>query len=328
MKDMHDVRKDVNVFAANLDRLMTIRGMRNAALAQAAEVSRQTISQWRQGLTVPTPDREVKIADALRCSRTELYSEIRVETPPMLPISQWAKRERIPIGRAKSLFDLGILTGSTGGGVGEMHLVPIGIHAPADSKHIVRAARRPNWIAAFAINLDWRMRFTQINNQTMALDTNVGEWAVTNWRSGRGYPLTERLPLIAQCLGCTIEELLAEPAIDQSIGWLLRYKRTRPEDIVFVAPDWRNRLAGFAINLDWRMRLADIDNAAMAIACNVPDETVAQWRSGRGEIFPLDQLMVIIDLLGCTIAELLRNPTNKQSKEWHFRYTDEDRVAA
>jgi transcriptional regulator with XRE-family HTH domain len=305
------------LFATNLDRLMTLHGMRNAALARAVGVSRQMISHWRQGRSIPSDEYEKAITNALHCRKADLYTEINTETPPMVPIAEWAKRECIPIGRAKSLFDLGILSGSTGGAVGELHLVPIEAQAPTDSKHVVRAARRPSWVAAFAINLDHRMRLVEMSNAAMGVYTGVGQCAVTHWRSGRGYPLAERLPLIAERLVCKIEELLEQPTSDQETIWLLRYKRAAEVD------------TAFAVNIDWRMRLADISNAKMAAYTNVLTPTVLHWRRGRSAL-PIERLPLIVTRLGCTIEEILREPSNQQIKEWAFRYeqTNEDRAAA
>jgi transcriptional regulator with XRE-family HTH domain len=309
---------NASVFAANLDRLMTMQGMRNAALAQAVNVSRQIVSQWRQGLSMPTSqDREEMIAAALGCEPDELYAEIIQETPPMLPISQWAKREGIPVGRAKSLFDLGILEGHIGGAVGEMYLVPFTARAPINSKKLVREARRPQWIAAFSVNLDLLMRQTGMSNSTMGLFTGVGGWAVINWRSGRGYPVTDRLELIAQRLECTLERLVAEPTDEQIMLWNIRYKRTAATDFAF------------SVNFDVLMRRDNVSNQEMAEDVDVAESTVAHWRNGRGG-FPVEQLHLIAKKFGLTIEQLLVSPTEQHSKEWAFRYqqTDQDRAHA
>ena len=310
------MERNAGVFAANIDRLMTLHGMRNTALAKAVGVSRQMVSQWRQGISLPWPDRETAIAGALNCHVNELFAETEQETPPMLPIAQWARRENIPVGRAKSLFDLGILTGSTGGAIGEMHLVPVEARAPRNSKHAVRAARRPDWHATFAINFDCRMRLAAISSLAMGVYTGVGHCAVTHWRSGRGFPMTERLPLIAQHLNCTVEDLLREPDSEQITEWNRRYSRAAETDLAF------------AVNLDWRMRLAEMTNSSMSFLVDVAQNTVAHWRSGRG--FPLDRLAVVAEQLGCTTEDLLRHPTKQQIKEWTFRYqrVTEDRAAA
>lgn len=115
-----------------------------------------------------------------------------------------------------------ILTGSQW--VGEnVQLVPASIRAPANSKHLVRVARRPKWVANFAINLDGLMREMQIQNLQMAEATGVGQCAVTHWRSGRGYPLIKRLGKIAETLGCSVEHLLAEPLHRRVLQWKYRF---------------------------------------------------------------------------------------------------------
>jgi transcriptional regulator with XRE-family HTH domain len=104
-----------------------------------------------------------------------------------------------------------------------MHLVPVAVRAPPNSKHLVRVTRRPAWVAAFSVNLDNRMREMMMTNDDMAQATHVGQCAVTHWRSGRGYPLIERLPLIAKKLGCEVDDLLADPLQRWVIHWKLRF---------------------------------------------------------------------------------------------------------
>lgn len=220
--------EQIDVFAINLDRLMTLRGMRNSTLAQEVDVSREMIRQWRQGRSLPKPEREDAIARALRCKPWELFAVVDDETPAMLPIGMWATREGIPAGRAKALFELGILTGGTIGENGEVYLVPVGLRAPTDSKHLVRVARRPPWIAMFAVNFDAYMREKGISNYEMADCTNVGPCAVTNWRSGRSNPVQHRLPIIASKLRVTVDDLLKSPSRVNILEWKFRYNRKWP----------------------------------------------------------------------------------------------------
>jgi len=217
-----EVGRNVSVFAANLDRLMTRQGIRNSALAKAVGVSREMVAVWRRGKSLPAPERGEALTEALQCTEAELFEDVGDESPPMLPIAQWAKREDIPVGRARSLFELGLLTGSIGS-EGGVQLVPVTLRAPADSKHLVRVARRPGWVAAFAVNLDGRMREMSMSNAEMAEATGVGQCAVTHWRSGRGYPLTHRLPVIAQKLGCEVDDLIAEPLQRRMQNWKFRF---------------------------------------------------------------------------------------------------------
>jgi hypothetical protein len=142
----------------------------------------------------------------------------------MLPIAQWALREEIPLSRAKTLFAMGLLNGAVGGVKGKIHLVPANIRAPRDSKRLITEARRPAWAAHFCVNLDTRMTELRMRNQAMATQTNVGQSAVTHWRSGRGYPKEERLPLIAASLGWSLERLLAKPDRHAEALWLLKHK--------------------------------------------------------------------------------------------------------
>lgn len=229
------VKCNVAIFATNLDRLMTLRSMRNAALAYEMGVSRQVISQWRLGNYAPTEDREELLGQVLQCDPCEFHRKDVVDMLPMLPIVQWAKREGIPIGRARKLFTLGILSGSTGGGIGQIQLVPIELHAPPDSKRLVREIRRPDWIDAFRVNLDWRMRADGISNYDVAGVTGVGYCSVMHWRSGVNYPDVERLPKIAEALKCSVNDLLQPPSRTQTVDWVYRYETSWQESSTAAA---------------------------------------------------------------------------------------------
>jgi transcriptional regulator with XRE-family HTH domain len=224
-RNVGEIERNVGVFARNLDRLMTRRGIRNSTLAQIVGVSREMVSVWRQGKSLPAPERGDVLARALNCTEAELFEDVADDLPPMLPIAQWAKRENIPVGRAKSLFERGILSSDDCiiGDDDGVHLVPVQLRAPPNSKHLVRVAQRPAWVMAFAVNLDGRMREMSMQNSEMAEATSVGQCAVTHWRSGRGYPLTKRLPLIADKLGCTVDDLLAEPIGRRVTNWKFRF---------------------------------------------------------------------------------------------------------
>jgi transcriptional regulator with XRE-family HTH domain len=215
--------RNVGVFAANLDRLMTRMGFSNATLAKALGVSREIVSVWRQGKSLPAAYRGELLAQLLNCTEMQLFQDVGDEFPPMLPIAQWAKREGISIGHAKKLFGFGLLTGSISSDRGELHLVPADTRAPADSKHLVRIAQRPAWVAAFAINLDCRMRELTMTNAAVARATNVTHHAVVNWRSGRSYPLIHRLPSIAEKLRCEVDDLIAEPQAWRVQTWKFRF---------------------------------------------------------------------------------------------------------
>jgi transcriptional regulator with XRE-family HTH domain len=213
-----EIERNVSVFAANLDRLMMKRGKRNAALARDVGVSREMISVWRRGKSLPSDYNSKMLAQALGVAENDLYIEANEKTQPMLPIAQWAKREGIPLNRAKNLFELGVLSG-----MDDIQMIPASIRAPSDSKHIARMARRPPWITAFSVNLDYLMRVMSMTNHEMAAATGVTYNAVSHWRSGRGYPREDRLPDIAGKLKCSVDTLLSDPPSQRENEWRYRF---------------------------------------------------------------------------------------------------------
>jgi transcriptional regulator with XRE-family HTH domain len=215
------IERNAGVFARNLDRLMMRQGFYNSMFAKIVGVSRQMVSDWRQGKSLPGLERDGVIAAALDCTEIELFENVDDNSPPMLPIAQWAKRENITTGQAKRLFVRGILSSDECiiGGDDDVRLVPVQLRAPLDTKHLVRVSQRPSWATAFSVNLDGRMREMSMFNSVMAKATNVTQSAVINWRSGRAYPLFGRLPLIANKLGWTVAELLAPPIEQRMTNW-------------------------------------------------------------------------------------------------------------
>ena len=223
------MERDETAFSINLDRLMTLQGLRNSDVAQKVGVSRQMVSLWRRGLSMPSVERERALAQALGCQVDDLWQPNSGEAPAMMPISHWATRENISIGRAKSLFKYGVLTGDVGGEMGSIHLVPIALHAPEDSKEMIKNARKADSLCFFSVNLDERMRVLGMSNRVMAQATDVNQSAVTHWRSGRGYPFEHRIPLIAKRLNCSIEDLMTPPSEREIAEWRFRYNPIRLE---------------------------------------------------------------------------------------------------
>lgn len=52
--------------------------------------------------------------------------------------------------------------------------------------------------------------YTQVE---FAARLGVSQAAVAGWESGESYPSADKLPTIAEVLGCSIDELFADPAV-------------------------------------------------------------------------------------------------------------------
>ena len=206
--DLIDIDKDI--FAANLDRLMTRSGYSNAALGRNLGVSRQMIWNYRHGGTVPTEEKLTLLVQIFKCPRSEFI--LVHPADPMLSLPRWAKREAIPYARAVDLFKLGILEGA----VITPHqvFIPPDIHAPAQSKRLVLLAkRRPKWVEAFTSNFGAYMVLYNIENHEVAKSLGVSVGAVAKWRSGVSYPTVSKLPLIAKLLGCSYDDLMSRSSL-------------------------------------------------------------------------------------------------------------------
>jgi len=205
---------NIAVFAANLDRLMTEHGLSNARLSKWVGLSRQIIGQYRLGRTLPSEQTLELLSKALQCDKDEFFvAQKRQRGGVMIPLAEWARRENIPVSRARNLFQLGLLSGAVRTEVGSM-IVPERMHAPAGSKRAVRVAKvRPHWVPNFWTNfrvfLDQCRRDRPDIEHWVAYSAEVSLVAVYCWNNRVNYPKETRLPAIAAALGCTVAELIA-----------------------------------------------------------------------------------------------------------------------
>src|SRR5882672_10528386 len=185
---------------------MRERGFSNYRLSFVVGVTRQALHRWTSGQGCPTEENLGALCEALQCSRDDLLIKQKRQIT-MMPIEEWARREDIPVQRAKDLFALRILTG-------ERHtqftiLVPVRKHAPEDSKRLVLLAkRRPRWVPVFQRNFPALMKKSSISYTAISEATGVQPAAVMHWAHGRNYPHRDRLPLIAEALGVSVQNLI------------------------------------------------------------------------------------------------------------------------
>ena len=192
-------------FAANLAWMMQQRGLSSFRLGKHLGISRQAVHCWLQGQNRPADANFLALCVALRCEPDDLLSK-RPATPIMLSIREWARREGIPVGRARDLFALRLLKGERH--TGFTILVPASIEAPPDSKNLVlMAKRRPRWVETFHENFPRLLAESAATHSHIAIKTKVHSSAVLHWAQGRNYPHRERLPLIAKALGVSLQEL-------------------------------------------------------------------------------------------------------------------------
>lgn len=196
---------DGAVFLANVDRVMTEKGLRNACVARTVNVSRQMVSLWRRGVSVPSVSHQMAIADALGCDWETLNQASRQEKSPMMLLTLWARREDIPLTRARTLFASGVLTGQVG------HLVPVEQRAPRESKRIVSFVRR-RLLFNFAVRLNRRLCRLEMSDAELAKRLNVPARKVMEWRSGRDrISMAAHLADIADILSCDMSDLVMNP---------------------------------------------------------------------------------------------------------------------
>jgi len=95
--------------------LRTARGLSQGDLAERLEVSRQSVSKWETGQSVPDLDKIIKLADLFGISVDELVrDEVRPEPPKTEPRVVYV--ERNPKTHAAGYF-IGIVMTFIGGGI-------------------------------------------------------------------------------------------------------------------------------------------------------------------------------------------------------------------
>ena len=133
------------------------------------------------------------------------------ETYETMSLNAWAKRENIPVTRAKDLFVLEVLDGAFW--TDFCLLVPKNIFAPKNSKQLVTMAKkRPkygnyNW-DRFHINFSKIMDEKGISNISLATQLEVVATTVSHWRTGIRKPSESKLEMIAQICNCDINDLI------------------------------------------------------------------------------------------------------------------------
>jgi transcriptional regulator with XRE-family HTH domain len=200
---------DREVFRRNLDRLMTMTGMRNATLAREMELSREVVGLWRRGEVLPNLTHFRQLLFIFDCDVNAFTGHH--PSKQVLTLKQWAMREEISLARARALFDKGFLSGAWT--TGEQVFVPPTLRVPDNSKQLVmKAKRQPVWGAAVVT----RLRLSPLNRREIAEELGVSTGAVDKWCNGTGYPSEDRLAKIAEVLGVSLDELTTMPRFSEA----------------------------------------------------------------------------------------------------------------
>ena len=201
---------DRDVFRRNLDRLMTMAGMRNATLAREMGVSRHVVGLWRSGVVLPKLSHFRQLLFIFDCDVDAFIGDH--PTRPMLSLKLWAAREQISLARARTLFELGCLPGAWE--VGEQVFVPPTLPLPANSHQLMaKTKRQPAWGRALIARLNMAIDKPNITRGLIAHEVGVTWSAVDKWCSGASYPTADKLTKIAAVLGVTEDVLLTPPSM-------------------------------------------------------------------------------------------------------------------
>lgn len=197
---------NVKHIPGNLTRLMTERGLSDSRLGALIGISRQAVYCWRQGTNSPSDENLGALCVALQCERRDFLRPVPPPSEPMMLIGEWARRENIPLARARDLFALRLLTGEVR--TDYTIRVPVALRAPRDSKSLVTMTKkRPRWVPLFQENFPRMMKESGLSESRMGRLIGVNPAAVRHWVHGRNYPTRERLPLIAKALRTTVFDL-------------------------------------------------------------------------------------------------------------------------
>lgn len=101
------------------DKILNLRtglGLSQGELAEKLEVSRQSVSKWETGQSVPDLDKIIKLADLFGVSVDDLVREDARPEPPAQPHGAYAA-DKSPAGGLNALQTLGVITEAIGGGL-------------------------------------------------------------------------------------------------------------------------------------------------------------------------------------------------------------------
>lgn len=101
------------------DKILDLRtglGLSQGELAEKLEVSRQSVSKWETGQSVPDLDKIIKLADLFGVSVDDLVREEARPEPPAQPQGAYAAHKS-PAGGLTALQTLGVIMEATGGGL-------------------------------------------------------------------------------------------------------------------------------------------------------------------------------------------------------------------
>lgn len=200
-----------DIFRANLARLLRENGLKDIDFAPLVGVSRQSVSQWKLGMSSPSEERLAAICTVLGCTRAMLMTPFLGEDRHLLTPTEWANREserlgeKIPVQRAHDLVTFGFVEGvQTPHGL----MIPSKARAPKDSKSLVLLAkRRPPWVDAFQNNFAALMEGH--SKSALAAHMDKSPALISSWAAGRCYPKESELDDIASFLGVPRRSLIS-----------------------------------------------------------------------------------------------------------------------
>lgn len=251
---------NVELFATNLDRLMTRYDISNSDLARTLEVSREVVRQWRNGgfrypkgwrESFPGPENIQKICEALQCSVDELIKPLYASN------LLWLMEEH--------RFTANDLAESLGLSVDQVNAWTDAIHAPAK--------REAEAICEFLL------KTTGMTYAADDLFTCPNTIPLRAWAIREGIPLKRATDMFE--LG------MLEGAINSPFGVIVPAGVVAPRNskqLVFQAkrrPQWGvEGLELFCVNMNLCMIKKAISNQLMADETGATTGTISHWRTG------------------------------------------------
>lgn len=253
-------------FAANLRSLMKERGLNDSKVGFALGISRQAVHQWRSGNGHPSEQNLENLCVVLDCKMADLLKE-SPRNDTLMEIEAWARREKIPVTRARDLFALNIIPGAT--------------HTPFTTL-VPRHASAPMMEAG---NLEYVWEDARYSVRSECL----GDLGVI-WQEGTDW--------LAQ-----FGRVKFGPFTDQreAVNALLRHKSSKT--LVLYAKRRPRWVQTFQQNFPTMMRKSNGDPASLGAQVGVHASSVQAWLDGRN--YPRgDRLPDIAKALGVPLHEL------------------------
>lgn len=263
------VQIDVKLFAANLNRIMTVQGIRNARLSESVAASREAVGNWRRGVNLPSDIYIGRLCKVLRCTPQDL---------------------------TRPLFAANISGLMAAGGISVIDLAKLVRTKPVVVRRWLQGKERPSDDHLAALT-----KVLECSKRDIIGIPNV--MPITRWATREGIPVSRArrmfdLDMLDGAVQTKFEIMVPKATTAPS-------NSKRMVSLANHRPKWGiTGLDKFSRRLTRAMRRSGVTNIALAEATKVNPTTVSHWKKGQ-RTPEEDKLPFIARCCNVEVADLL-----------------------